>query len=181
MNLYDLPPGLEDPVELLLGFHRRIERQLASLCRLPVRIEVNGIDAQAIASAASILDFFTYALPQHHADEEEDLLPTLERRLGVDVERRDFREMRVRLRADHDEIDATWRRVRRPLEAIGEGIRRELPVELARYFRTLHSIHICAEEGAVHLLAARRLLPDDHALLARRMAARRAVTRSSRG
>jgi hypothetical protein len=55
-----------------------------------------------------------------------------------------------------------------------------LPADLARYFRAVHSIHISAEESAVHLMAARWLEPLDRETLARRMLARRTVTQGSR-
>ena len=179
MNLNDLPMAIEEPVESLLAFHRRIERQLAALCRLPVHLEVHGVDATASATAASIAGFFSHAVPLHHADEERDLMPLLEPRLGAS-ERAEFRELRQRLDGDHRDMDATWRRLRRPLEAIGEGVPRKLSEDLVHYFRAIHSLHISVEEAGMHMLALRRMRPEDHAALERRMQARRAVTRSSR-
>lgn len=181
MNLHDLPAAIEDPVESLLGFHRRIERQLAALCRLPVHLEVHGVDPTASAAAASIVTFFTIAVPQHHVDEERELLPLIDQRLGDTAERKEFRELRQRLDVDHRDMDAAWRRLRRPLEAIGEGVHRTLPESLVHYFRAIHSVHISSEEAGVRMLAMRRLRPEDYAALAHRMRARRAVTRSSRG
>jgi pyridoxamine 5'-phosphate oxidase len=180
MNLHDLSAAIEDPVESLLGFHRRIERQLAALCRLPVHLEVHGVDPAASASAAAIAAFFTHLVPLHHADEERDLLPLLEHRLADAAERDSLRYLRQRLEGDHRDMDEAWRRIRRPLEAIGEGIHRKLPESVVHYFRALHSVHITSEEAGIHALAARRFRPEDHATLARRVIARRSVTRSSR-
>lgn len=180
MNLYDLPDAIDDPVQSLLGFHRRIERQLAALCRLPVHLEVYGVDANASAAAASIASFFTTAVPLHHADEERELLPLIERRIEDAAELQGFRELRQRLDVDHRDMDETWRRLRRPLEAIGEGVHRTLPEGLVHYFRALHSVHISSEEAGVHMLAIRRLRPGDRAALARGILARRTVTRTSR-
>jgi hemerythrin-like domain-containing protein len=172
MNLLDLPAGFDDPVESLLGFHRRIERQLASLGRLPVRLETFGVDAESSAVAASLVVFFERALPLHHADEERELLPLLDQRIFDAGERRDFRELQQRLEGDHREIERTWRRLRRPLEVLGEGVYRPLDLDVVQYFRALHAMHISAEEAALHMVAL-RLLPEDRALLSRRMAARR--------
>jgi hypothetical protein len=179
MNLFDTPVAIDHAVETLLGFHRRIERQLAALCRLPVHLEVHGVDAAASASAASIVSFFDEALPLHHADEQHDLLPLIERRLDDPAERYAFRDLRLRLEMDHRDMEATWRRLRRPLEAIGEGIHRRLPEGPLHYFRAIHAVHISTEEAGVHMLALRRLHAEDHAALARRMLARRTVTRPS--
>jgi hypothetical protein len=179
VNLFDTPVAIDDAVETLLGFHRRIERQLAALCRLPVHLEVHGVDPAASASVASILSFFGEALPLHHADEQRDLLPLIERRLVDPAEQRSFRDLRQRLEVDHRDMEAAWRSLQRPLEAIGEGMHRRLPESQLHYFRAIHAVHISTEEAGVHMLALRRLHAEDHAALARRMLSRRTVTRQS--
>ena len=172
MNLHDPPPGFVDPVDALLGFHRRIERQLASLGRLPGHLEIRGMDAETSAAAAAALDFFSGALAVHHADEEE-LLPILEMRIAAAGEREAFRDLRHRLEGEHREMARAWRSLRRPLEGIAEGVQRRIPFDLVQYFRALHSAHISEEEAGLHLAGARRLLPGDRAALGRGMAARR--------
>jgi hemerythrin-like domain-containing protein len=172
MNPHDLPPGFDDPVEALLGFHRRIERALAALGKLPCDLEVNGMDAQSTAAAASIIDFFSSALAIHHADEDE-LLPMLELRTAQSPQRDAIRELRHRLEVEHREMDRTWRTLRRPLESIAEGMHRVLPQDLVQYFRASHATHISLEEAGLHATAARCLLPADRATLGRGMVARR--------
>jgi hemerythrin-like domain-containing protein len=172
MNLDQLSPGLDDPVDALLGFHRRIERQLAALARLPCDLEEHGLDAQASGSAASILEFFTRSIAMHHADEEA-LLPMLEMRAATAAERERIRSLRDRLEMEHRDMERTWRGLRRPLEGLAEGMQRRLPADLVAYFRAIHSTHISAEESNLHLSAALSLLPADRAALGRGMAARR--------
>jgi hemerythrin-like domain-containing protein len=171
MRLHDLPPGFDDPVDALLGFHRRIERQLAALSRIPAHLDSRGVDAECSAMAAGALDFFTSALSLHHCD-EEDLLPLLEMRLANE-ERDDIRALRARLEGEHREMDRTWRALGRPLEALSEGLNRVLPVDLLQYYRSLQSMHIAIEEAAIHRAAVRCLLPADRAALGRGMVARR--------
>lgn len=171
MRLQDLPPGFDDPVEALLGFHRRIERQLAALGRIPIHLESHGVDAECSALAATALDFFTSAIDLHHAD-EEDLLPLLEARLAGEP-RDEVRALRVRVETEHREMDRTWRALGRPLEGLAEGIKRGLPVDLLQYYRSLQSLHIGIEEAGIHRVAARCLLPADRAALGRGMVARR--------
>ena len=172
MKLDDLPPGFDEPVDALLGFHRRIERQLAGLGRLPGRIEAQGMDAESSALAGSALGFFTESVALHHAD-EEDLLPLIDQRLGQGERRERLRELRSRVENEHREMDRAWRSLRRPLEGIAEGISRTLPADLMQYFRQLHASHIALEESILHLEAARSLLPVDRASLGRGMVARR--------
>lgn len=179
MNLQDAAGALDDPLDALLSFHRRIERQLATLCRLPVHLEVHGLDAEAVAAAHDALVFFDRTLPMHHRDEEADLMPLVGSRV-IGREREEFRDMRHRLEADHRDMEATWKRLRRPIEALAEGALRRVAQEEAAYFRTIHSMHISMEEAVVHMLAARRLRPEDRAALARRMATRRVDAASGR-
>jgi hemerythrin-like domain-containing protein len=172
MNLNDLPPGFDDPIEALLGFHRRIERQLASLGQLPCHLETRGVDAEASATAASVLEFFSNTVALHHADEEA-LLPMLDMRVAGGAAREELRELRHRLEAEHREMDRDWRGLRRPLEGIAEGMHRRLPLDLVQYFRAVQSLHISIEEASLHMSAARCLLPGDRASLGRGMVARR--------
>jgi hemerythrin-like domain-containing protein len=152
--------ALDDPIDAMLGFHRRIERQLATLGGLPAMLDANGSDAASMTTAASVLDFFSRAMPVHHDDEDE-----LVRVIGFEVH--------GRLDAEHGDMDRAWRALRRPLQAIAEGVRRTLPGDLVRHFRAGHASHIAFEENALHQVAARALNPADRSALARGMAARR--------
>jgi pyridoxamine 5'-phosphate oxidase len=180
MNLIDLPVGFDDPVEALLGFHRRIERQLAALGRLPGLIDALGAGPESMSIAASVLSCFGPAITMHHDEEERDLLPLIERRI-VAGELAAFRDVRRRLEVDHREMERGWRELRRPLEAIGEGALRRLPVGDIQYVRAITTMHISIEEGALHALAMRHLRPEDRETLGRRMQARRSVMKSSSG
>src|ERR1700682_3405418 len=125
--LFGTPVGFDDPLAMLLGCHRRIERQLATLKRLRAHIAAQGVDAEASAAAQAILNYFLTAAPNHHADEEADLFPLLERRITDPGEKARFRAFREQLEADHRELPLAWSRLRKPLEAIGEGLVRTLP------------------------------------------------------
>jgi hemerythrin-like domain-containing protein len=162
-----------DPVDTLLSFHRRQERHLAALGRLPVHLESGGVDVEAIAAAAGLLRCFGSATALHHAEEEHELMPILERRIANTAARETFREMRQALEVDHREIQSLWRALRRPLEAIAEGMPRSLSLDDVQCFRAMCSTHICAEEGSVHLLALRHLLPGDRTTLGLRIRVRR--------
>jgi pyridoxamine 5'-phosphate oxidase len=172
MRLDDLPPGFDDPVEGMLGFHRRIERQLTTLARIPAHVESRGVDAEASALAAGSVEFFGDSLALHHAD-EGDLLPLLEARAAAAGRRDMVRDVRNRMENEHHEMDLAWRTLRRPLESISEGMHRTLPAELMQYFRFLHARHIALEESTLHLEATRSLLPSDRVALGRGMVARR--------
>jgi hemerythrin-like domain-containing protein len=179
MNLHDLPRAIDDPLESLVRFHRRIEKKLATLVTLGIRLETCGVDADAKAAACSLVGFFEHAVPIHHADEEHDLFPLLASRTAIGAERDQLEGLRRRLEGDHREIDRTWRRLKPLLKAIGEGAEGRISTDLSQYFRALYAVHISSEEAGLHAIAVRRLVPDDRVRLARRMFVRRTVTRPS--
>lgn len=172
MQTRDLNAGFDDPMEGLLAFHRRLERDLAALGRLPVHLEGCGVDATASASAARLLQGLGADAALHHAHEEHELLPLLERRIVRCAEREEFDALRRALEAEHREIESLWRSLRRPLEAIAEGLWRRLPSEDIRCFRAVWTHHVCAEEASLHVLALRHLPTPDRVTLARRIRAR---------
>jgi pyridoxamine 5'-phosphate oxidase len=149
MNLTDLAVH-HDPLEPYLAFHRRIERHLAGLVALAGRLDAGEMDAQAAAQAAALAKFFGEALPRHHEEEERDLLPLLESRIVAGPERGRLRELRDDLRADHRELDGAWKRIAPSLETLAEGLARRLAMDLVQYYRAIHSVHIAAEEVALH-------------------------------
>ena len=73
MNLFDAPAGFDDPIGMWLGCHRRIEKQLKTLAKLPAHLADKGIDAEASTAAQSILRYFERSGPHHHEDEEIDV------------------------------------------------------------------------------------------------------------
>src|SRR5205085_11054663 len=90
-SLFDAPAGFDDPLEMLLGCHRRIEKQLDTLKKLRAHIEARGVDAEASAAAQAVLRYFQKAAANHHQDEERDLFPLLESRISAPGEGARFR------------------------------------------------------------------------------------------
>ena len=176
MNLNDLPSGFADPIDDLFGFHRRIERRLAELASLGSRLDDRGIDAEAVAIAASLVDFFSRAVDLHHAD-EHDLLRALASSRRMHGARGHVESLREQLEADHREMGRTWRSLARSLRGVSEGANRTLSGDLVRYYRKLNAVHMCVEESTLHAVAC-ALSPGERASLARGMEARR--TRSFR-
>jgi len=171
--LFDTPAGYDDPLGMLLGCHRRIEKKIATLKALCAHLSAKGIDAEAITAAQGVLLYFDVAAAHHHADEEQNLFPMLRQRITDEAERERFERLDAQLRAEHREIERVWSRVRRPLEALAEGIMRTIPETDARAFATLYSRHIELEEGVFRSLTQRWLGASDLVALGRAMAERR--------
>ena len=173
--LFETPAGFDDPLQMLLGCHRRIEKQLETLKRLRAHVSGRGVDPEASTAAQALLNYFGKAAHSHHDDEEKDLLPLLEQRIGDPGEKLRFDKFREALESDHRRLEAAWHRLRKPLEGIAEGLQRTLPEPDVREFVEGYAHHILAEERALGEFFNRWLNDDDRSALGRSMAARRSV------
>ena len=157
------------PLEFLTGHHDRQSAMCAGLERLAR----DPGAADAAATARLLLDYLQRELPLHIDDEEDDLMPLLERRCtdedGLDA-------LLAQIRAEHEGDVAFEACLIGPLEAIASGVPPARPEVFARdatTFATLQRRHLAWENGAVIPLARRRLEPEDLVRLAAAMTARR--------
>jgi hemerythrin-like domain-containing protein len=171
--LFDTPAGFDEPLEMLLGCHRRIEKQLETLKRLRTHLETHGVDADASTAAQAILRYFLLAAPNHHQDEEVDVFPLLEQRITDPGEKARFHAFRTQLESDHRALEAAWSRMRRPLDGIAEGLTRALPAREVQDFVSAYANHILLEESTLREFFDRWLGDADREVLGRTMAARR--------
>jgi iron-sulfur cluster repair protein YtfE (RIC family) len=141
--------GRMHDTESLFRFHRRAERHLATLAALPAHLELYGIGPEISASAAALLHCFDHECVRHHAAEEHDVWPRIERSLVGPDRRADFRALRRALEQDHRELQAAWRELSRPLRAVSEGLCRRLDPVVVVQFRASFSRHIHVEEAAL--------------------------------
>ena len=72
-------------------------------------------------------------------------------------------------------MEQAWARLRKPLQAIAEGIPKPLPVADVEAFRAIYATHIPAEDAAIPDLVRRYLNSADLEALGKSMAARRGV------
>jgi hemerythrin-like domain-containing protein len=123
-----------------------------------------------------VLRYFMKAASSHHEDEEVDIFPLLERRIADAGESHRFAKFRETLEADHRRLESAWARLRKPLEAIADGLLRPLPREEVQAFVEAYAHHIITEEQALTEFFARWIGDADRLTLGRAMAARRNVT-----
>lgn len=162
-------PTFDDPVGMLRACHQRMERQLATLARLARHLPEFGADQQARSSARALLRYFDSAAPNHHADEEASVFPRLLMRTS------EAQALLAELNADHDRLDACWRRLRPLMSGIASGQRANLPPALAQEFETLYEAHLARENNELLPLCAERLTEADLAKIGGEMALRRGV------
>ena len=171
-SLFDVV-AFDDPLEMLLACHRRIEKQLDTLKRLRAHLLANGVDPEASAAAQAVLRYFEKAAAHHNDDEELDLFPLLEGRITDAGEMARFKAFREEIERDHREIEAMWTRLRKPLEGIADGLTRTLPPDDVHGFIAAYARHILTEESALTEFFNRWLRDEDREALGRAMTARR--------
>lgn len=179
MNISLLPgsgqaAGFEAPLDMLSACHDRIERQCATLQRLPAHLAAHGADADAKQAAVNVMHYFDTAGRNHHADEERDLFPALlEAMAGSDAVC--LREITQTLTREHRELDAVWQGLRVQLQALSTGDSEAIDSAVVADFIAQHTRHITREEGELLPMAKRLLGEDQLHAIGESMRARRGV------
>ena len=107
--LGQVAPGFDQPLDVLLACHGRIEKQCVTLQKLLAHLPQHGSDAQAQQAARALLNYFDTAAVHHHDDEERNLFPLLER-----AGQGEWCEVIELLTGEHDDLAQLWRAIRPP-------------------------------------------------------------------
>lgn len=156
----------ERPLELLYACHERVRRFTALAGRLAAHVADHGADEQAHDAATQILRYFELSLPNHHADEEEDVFPALRGLNDVALA-----GAIAALEAEHAVLDALWQEAAPWLRAVAQGEACAAPETLAQ-FVAAYAVHTEREEREV-FSAIDRLPASTVDAIAQRMRARR--------
>lgn len=169
MSLLALRPEPDDerPLELLYACHERVRRFTTTAGRLAGHVARHGADAEAQEAARNVLRYFDLALPNHHADEEEDVFPALRALADPALD-----QAMDELLAQHDTLGAAWRGIRPWLASIAAGeTPPNAPLDLPA-FVSGYAAHADFEEQKV-FSALDRLPADVINVIAQRMRERR--------
>ena len=162
--------SFDNPLEMLLACHGKIQSQCATLRKLLQHLSSYGCDEQARQAAQAILRYFDTAGENHHADEEQDLFPRLLATPNAEVH-----ELIARLLDEHKVLNAAWQQLRPLLLGIAEGCAPELDIKSVEHFISVHDRHIFLENTQLLPQAAKLLNHMQLEALGRSMAARRGV------
>jgi hemerythrin-like domain-containing protein len=166
--------GFDQPVEMWLACHERVQRFAALLGRLAEHLDQQGADEEAQTTATSIRRYFNEAAPRHHEDEEVDMFPRLRERLDS---ARDQAVLDVldAVEADHLEMAGLWRTLDRVLAEISRGQRVPVDPALIDRFATMYRHHIDAEERVLLPALKRVLSGSEWQAVGKAMAERRGL------
>lgn len=169
-------PGFDNPLEMLLACHGKIQTQCATLHKLLQHLPSHGCDLAAQQAAQAILRYFDTAGQNHHDDEEQDLFPCLLATPNAEVHK-----LIARLLDEHKGLNAAWQQLRPFLLGIAEGRAVALDIKSVEHFITVHDHHISLENTQLLPQAAKLLNHMQLEALGRSMAARRGVVFSNTG
>jgi hemerythrin-like domain-containing protein len=170
--------GFDQPHELLLACHERVQRSLALLGRLVAHVDTHGHDESSRSAARDVLRYFQIAAPLHHQDEELHLFPALLRQadpaLVAAVQR---------LQQDHLAMESLWSEIRPLLERWqspqAQGCASDAQRDAIAAFCAIYPDHIALEESRVFPAAFDALGPQAAGAAGLEMQARRQVGRDS--
>jgi hemerythrin-like domain-containing protein len=131
--------------------------------------------SSAREDAAAVLTCLTEHLPVHIKDEEEDLMPALEKRCAGDAH---FEAVRDQLHDEHEIDDAWAASLIFDLRSLVDGKGIENPAAfaaMARAFAEMQQRHLAWEDRTLLPMAQEHLAKDDLEKIGRGMAARRGI------
>jgi len=173
-SLFDTAPDFDQPVAVLKHCHDRIRKQLKTMEQLAgPAIDQAGADIVRQAAAA-VLRYFEKAAPQHHEDEERDLLPMLAA-TARDADAALLTELSPQVLREHHEMEAVWQRLQPQLAALAEGRPGTLSSTDVEEYSALYLGHMDKEENHIAPMAKRLFSADQMRTLGNAMRTRRGI------
>ena len=173
-TLHSTGPDFDQPIAVLKHCHDKIRKQLQTLQRLLAHLPTAGADAEAQQAATAILRYFREAAPNHHADEEDDLLPMLQATAtGEDLAV--LQTLQPQILAEHREMELIWIKLAAQLEDILSGAATELAHDDVARFVSLYTAHMEKEEARIAPMAKRLFGADQMQRLGLAMRVRRHI------
>lgn len=173
--LHESVPGFDEPIAVFKHCHDRIRKQLKTLQNLCAHLPQAGADLDAQQAATAVLRYFNEAAHNHHADEEQDLLPMLAScAQGDDAQL--LAELAPRILADHVRMDTLWHAIDAQLQEVGRGGAADLSAGAVQEFCDAYAAHMVLEETHIAPMAKRLFSPAQMAALGNAMRRRRGIT-----
>lgn len=166
--------GFDQPVDMWLACHERVQRFAALLSRLIEHLGKHGADQEAQVTATSIRRYFNEAAPRHHEDEEVDMFPRLRERLHAEADKVVL-DVLEQVEADHLEMAGLWNALDAELAQVTRGKAVKLSQAAVDRFATMYRHHIDAEERVLLPALKRALNANDWQQVGRAMAERRGL------
>ena len=167
--------GYDEPFEMLIVCHERVQRMLDLLDRARIHALTKGCDANLNSAFTDVMRYFDLAAPQHHLDEELHVFPIV-----LAKGNQSQKELVALLIQDHETMAHLWQSVRSILSEVLQTPR-DLPVfshrdnALIDDFRNAYAKHISNEELSIYPASTEYMTQNDFASMSEEMKVRRGV------
>jgi hemerythrin-like domain-containing protein len=167
--------GCDEPFEMLIACHERVQRMLDLLDRARIHALTKGCDANLNSAFTDVMRYFDLAAPQHHLDEELHVFPIV-----LAKGNQSQKELGAVLIQDHETMAHLWQSVRIILSEVLQTPR-DLPVfsyrdnALIDDFRNAYAKHISNEELSIYPASTEYMTQNDFASMSEEMKVRRGV------
>ncbi len=173
-SLFNTAPDFNQPVAVLKHCHDRIRKQLKTMQQLAGPAAAQASADELRQAAAAVLRYFEKAAPQHHEDEEHDLLPMLAD-TARDADATLLAGLVPEVLAEHREMEVLWLRLQPQLAAVAAGHAATLEGADVAAFSELYLRHMDKEEGHIATMAIRLFSPAQMQRLGNAMRTRRGI------
>ena len=167
--------GYDEPFEMLIACHERVQRMLDLLERARTHALTKGCDANLNSAFIDVMRYFDLAAHQHHLDEELHVFPIV-----LAKGNQSQKELVAVLIQDHETMAHLWQSVRSILSEVLQTPR-DLPVfshadnALIDDFRNAYAKHISNEELSIYPVSTEYMTQNDFASMSEEMKVRRGV------
>ena len=138
-----IPALTEPPLNGFSRCHLGILKQLAAAAELP---QLSAAADRARQVASDTLALFDSSVLEHHADEENDLFPAVQRSATRGEESDRVSELTLRLTHEHRAIEALWTRIKPDVKTVAHGRAVELDAAVLDDLVRLYTAHARFEE-----------------------------------
>jgi len=172
--LFDTAPDFDQPVAVLKHCHDRIRKQLKTMDLLASPAVLTATPDEVRQAAGAVLRYFEKAAPQHHEDEEHDLLPMLSE-TARDADAALLAGLMPEVLDEHRQMEHLWGRLQPQLAAIAAGKSATLDSADASAFGELYLGHMDKEESHIAPMAKRIFSTAQMQRLGNAMRSRRGI------
>lgn len=158
------------PLNLFLGCHVLIKRKMEQMRELPGLLGPGGSTSAAAHLAADIIGFFETVVGPHHAEEERELWPMLDRVAPGSEGHETVHAIVHRLKAEHKQLEDLWRHIEPALHKVARGRPAQVDLDAVVKLAKMYDDHAAFEDAVVLPMAKYLMDPADQYRLAMSMA-----------
>jgi hemerythrin-like domain-containing protein len=169
----EVESAYNEPMDLFTDCHARIHEAMAALRELAHDPAGPQPTREVQDFCTHMLDFFAGTVAAHHAEEERELWPLLERATPDAENHETFKAIGHRLKHEHEQLETLWSQIAPELHKLARGKPAKLEMEKVRALANMYDQHAAFEDAVVIPMARYLLDPSEQSRLGMSIALRR--------